>query len=135
MLLKTLDIPAEQEAAAEMDFPEMAEWFRPYYAAALRSGITGGISAESSAESGQSIPAEEASVLLSGALRVAVSGDCDLNVPVWFPSELSSGSNSEVPAAAQSVLTREQAANALCELHRLVQENAGMSPLLRGSEK
>lgn len=66
MLVKTLEIPAEETVNAE-GFEEAPVWLRPYLAAALRSGLTAGVAMETFGEDA-AITGTQAAVMLENAL-------------------------------------------------------------------
>lgn len=66
MLVKTLEIPAEETANAE-GFEDAPVWLRPYLAAALRSGLMAGVAMETFGEDAV-ITGTQAAVMLGNAL-------------------------------------------------------------------
>ena len=68
MLVKALDIPAE-EAMDYTGYEEVPGWLKPYLAAAVRSGLTAGLSAEETFGAELAITGTEAAVLLENALE------------------------------------------------------------------
>ena len=72
MLVKTLDLPTDgtlQHTGFEEDVPV---WLQPYLAAALRSGLTAGISVRETFGENEPITGEEAAVMLQNVLDLAV---------------------------------------------------------------
>jgi len=101
MLVRTLDIPT---ADADMTFAEeVPQWLRPYLAAALRAGITTGIS---QTDYDAPITGAEAALMLQNALGLE-------NVEVFSPEE--------------DAMTRADTALALYQAARLAPDAPGMS--------
>ena len=69
MLVKTLDIPVEQEVTHTGYTDEIPTWLQPYLAAAVRSGLTDGLGEQQVFDPDSPITAAEADVLLKNALN------------------------------------------------------------------
>lgn len=67
MLVKALDIPAEEEVSCT-GYEDVPDWLKPYLAAAVRSGLTAGLPAEETFGAGLTITGAEAAVLLENAV-------------------------------------------------------------------
>ena len=65
MLVKALDIPVEDTAAGYMG--DIPQWLKPYFAAAMRSGLTEGLPAWENFDCVQPITGAEAAVMLNNA--------------------------------------------------------------------
>lgn len=66
MLLKELSLPTESDVSAiDRDVPE---WFKPYLAAAIRSGLTAGLPEEAMAALEDPVTGAEAAVMLQNIL-------------------------------------------------------------------
>lgn len=74
MLMQVLDMPVDRTVTETGFLDESPQWLRPYLAAALRSGIITGYSAEGGVEfrPSQSVSADEAAVMVRRALDFAV---------------------------------------------------------------
>lgn len=70
MLVKTLDIPAEEDLSNVCD-ADTPLWLQPYLAAALRSGLTAGLPARETFGADEIITEAEAGILLGNALHGA----------------------------------------------------------------
>lgn len=68
MLVKTLEIPVEEEVAYTGFADEVPQWLRPYLAAAVRSGLTAGLSDQQVFGAGEAITHTEAAGMLRNAL-------------------------------------------------------------------
>lgn len=68
MLVKTLEIPVEEEVAYTGFADEVPHWLRPYLAAAVRSGLTAGLSDQQVFGAGEAITHTEAAGMLRNAL-------------------------------------------------------------------
>ncbi len=68
MLVKTLEIPVEEEVAYTGFADEVPQWLRPYLAAAVRSGLTAGLSDQQVFGAGETITHTEAAGMLRNAL-------------------------------------------------------------------
>lgn len=105
MLVKALDIPAEEELAVSYT-DEVPQWVQPYLAAAVRSGFTAGLPDQETFGAYEIITEEEANILLRNAL--------DLTAAEAFAE------------AGDQPLTRGTAAQLLYRAAKLA-ENAGKS--------
>lgn len=68
MLVKALDIPAEEEITYTGYTDDIPEWLQPYLAAAMRAGLTAGLDDQEAFGADQPITGAEASVMLQNAL-------------------------------------------------------------------
>ena len=104
MLLKTLEIPEEENLTLGLE--QVPYWLRPYMAAAVRHGLTAGLPTWN--DYLEPVTGAEAAVLAENAL--------DLPVFAAF-----SGEEPEAKgiAAGEEILTREEAAELLLEVHRI----------------
>ena len=123
MLVKSLDIPAEEEALFTGYTDEIPLWLQPYLAAAVRSGLTAGLPDQEVFGSGEEITGAEAAVILQNALDLAVpmpdsnaealSQEELAAVPVWAAVALTTMEEHGMPMDANAPLTRGEAAQLL----------------------
>ena len=114
MLVKALDIPAEEELALTGYEDEIPLWLQPYLAAAVRSGLTAGLPEQSTFGANASISGAEAAVMLQNALDLAVSDIVhDEAIPVWAEASLTALNDHGMTLDATSFLTRADAARIL----------------------
>lgn len=123
MLVKSLDIPAEEEALFTGYTDEIPLWLQPYLAAAVRSGLTAGLPDQEVFGSGEEITGAEAAVMLQNALDLAVpmpdsnaealSQEGLAAVPVWAAVALTTMEEHGMPVDANAPLTRGEAAQLL----------------------
>lgn len=71
MLVKALDIPTEEELAVTGYTDETPLWLQPYLAAAIRSGLTAGLSDQETFGANVTITQAEARLMLQNALDLA----------------------------------------------------------------
>ena len=123
MLVKSLDIPAEEEVLFTGYTDEIPLWLQPYLAAAVRSGLTAGLPDQEVFGSGEEITGAEAAVILQNALDLAVpmpdsnaealSQEELAAVPVWAAVALTTMEEHGMPMDANAPLTRGEAAQLL----------------------
>lgn len=105
MLVKTLDIPTDEELAVTGYTDETPLWLQPYLAAAIRSGLTAGLSDQETFGANLPITRADAQIMLNNVL------------------------DNGFAEAADGPLTRADAAQMLYQAARLA-ENAGKSDLV-----
>ena len=123
MLVKSLEIPAEEEVLFTGYTDEIPLWLQPYLAAAVRSGLTAGLPNQEVFGSGEEITGAEAAVMLQNALDLAVpmpdsnaealSQEELAAVPVWAAVALTTMEEHGMPMDANAPLTRGEAAQLL----------------------
>ena len=119
MLVKALDIPAEEEATLTHYTDEIPQWLQPYLAAAVRSGLTAGLPEQEVFGADTPITGAEAAVMLQNALDLAVSrqdetaSDMESTVPVWAEASLSALSGGGLNLNGEAILTRGETARIL----------------------
>ena len=123
MLVKSLEIPAEEEVLFTGYTDEIPLWLQPYLAAAVRSGLTAGLPDQEVFGSGEEITGAEAAVMLQNALDLAVpmpdsnaealSQEELAAVPVWAAVALTTMEEHGMPMDANAPLTRGEAAQLL----------------------
>ena len=112
MLVKALDIPVEEAITAGGDDDDIPQWLRPYYAAALRAGLTTGLPQQSFGAN-EPIPAAEAGTMLENALNLTAGWTEDKEISVWAED-----------TTAADPLTRADAAVALYQAAQRAKQNA-----------
>ena len=116
MLVKSLDLPAEEELTYTGYTDEIPLWLRPYVAAAVRSGLTAGLPEQEIFDAGGIITGAEAAVMLRNALNLTAeetaAGDGE-TIPVWAESALSAVTEQGMVLSAGASLTRADAAQVL----------------------
>lgn len=70
MLVKALDIPTDMDLT-ETGYADAPDWLKPYLAAAIRSGLTEGLTTADRFGPGEPVTAEEAAAMLCSALDLA----------------------------------------------------------------
>ena len=122
MLVKALDIPAEEEASFTGYTDEIPQWLQPYLAAAVRSGLTAGLPDQDSFGAETVITGAEAAVMLQNALDLTVTTaltEEESTLPAWAETALTAMSDNGIALDAESPLTREQAAVTLYQAAKL----------------
>ncbi len=125
MLVKALDIPAEEDTALTGYTDEIPLWLQPYLAAAVRSGLTAGLPEQEVFGADTPITGAEAAVLLHNALDLTVSQAEDAQtaaestLPAWAQTALTTLSDSGFALEAECVLTRGDAAQILYQAAKM----------------
>lgn len=131
MVIKTLNIPTEENYDAAALAEDTPEWMKPYLAAALRSGLTTGIPADETGlfDAQAAITGAEAAVMLQNALDLTPAQETaetgDDTVPAWAASALDVLDGYGISLAADGEMTRGQVANVLYQVSRLADEAPG----------
>jgi len=126
MLVKALEIPAEEETALTGYTDEIPQWLRPYLAAAVRAGLTAGLPEQEAFGANTPITGAEAAVMLQNALDLRVSVSEESDAPVWAESALTAMNNSGLELEAQNILTRGETAKLLYQATKLRQVSTFM---------
>ncbi len=125
MLVNALDVPVDEEATFTGYTDEIPTWLKPYLAAAVRSGLTAGLSVEETFGAAAAITGAEAAVMLQNALDLAVT-----EAPVmaeeehWADAALHALRSNGI-ALTEDTLTRGEAAQALYEATKLAADAPG----------
>lgn len=123
MLVRTLEIPLEQEDALGTYAQDAPQWLRPYLAAAVRSGLTAGVPEMEDCDA--AITGAEAAMMIQNALDLTAAEEA-------AAMEDAAGNQAVVTLAeygihlGQENLTRADAALALYETSRLAEDAPGM---------
>lgn len=122
MLVKTLDLDVDENAAYTGFDDEIPNWLRPYLAAALRSGLTANWPHGEVFGSNEPISGMEAALLIQNALDLTVTtiGGKDENnaIPSWAIAAMNALADNGLEMTTGS-LTRAQAAKLLYRVHNL----------------
>lgn len=121
MLVKALDMEAEDTTLLNAYEDEIPRWLQPYLAAAVRSGLTAGLPEQDAFGADTSITGAEAAVMLQNALDLKVpapeeteaAAEEDGTLPVWAESSLKALSQEGFDLDANAVLTRGDASMVL----------------------
>lgn len=120
MLVKTLDIPVDEEADYTGFTDEAPGWLKPYLAAALRAGITEDWPGREVFGAGEAITGAEAALLLQNALDLTVTTvagkDDSADIPTWAVTAMTALAENGIALDAQANLTRGQAAELLYQV-------------------
>lgn len=126
MLVKALDIPADEELTYTGYIDEIPQWLQPYLAAAIRSGLTAGLPWQETFGPEEAITGAEASVLLQNALDLTAAPEAmaqsDVSAPDWAQSSLTALSGSGIFLDPQTILTRADVAQALYQAALLTRQ-------------
>lgn len=123
MLVKSLEIPAEEEVRLTGYTDEIPLWLKPYLTAAVRSGLTADLPDQQTFGADTAITGAEAAVMLQSALDLAIpkpdsnadalSEEALGAVPAWAAVALTTMQEHGFPLEAQTPLTRGEAAQIL----------------------
>ena len=126
MLVKTLDLPADQKAAIYSD--ELPLWLQPYVAAAVRAGLTAGLPQRERFGQEEAITVAEAAVMLQNALELSQE-DAQVmaspDVPEWAAGAMEALRGNGIPVT-EGILTRGDAAQLLYAASRLAPSAPGL---------
>lgn len=119
MLVKTLEIPAEEDVTYTGYTDEVPLWLQPYLAAAVRSGLTAGLPDQETFGADMPITGAEAAVMLQNALDLTVETVAEESgEPDWARTALSALQDNGITLDAGN-LTRGQAAEVLYQTAKL----------------
>lgn len=102
MLVKALDVPTDEQLTYSGYTDEIPTWLQPYLAAAVRSGLTDGLSDHQTFQANDAITGADAAVMIENALDQA----------------------SAISVAADAVLTREQVSQILYQCVQDLNQNS-----------
>jgi hypothetical protein len=140
MLVKALEIPLEESAVSAIP-EDVPQWLKPYYAAALRSGLTAGLeSEESSFAADMPITGAQVAVMLQNALDLDISREVleqtqsvnaqqEQTVPAWAEVSLTAMAENGINLDANAPLTRGQLAQVMYQVSDLALDAPGMAVL------
>lgn len=126
MLVKSLDIPAQEDVTHTGFTDETPDWLKPYLAAALRSGITTGWPTGEVFGASDTITGAEAALLVQNALdltvpTVSAGKDEAGDLPVWALTAITAMADNGITVTTDS-LTRAEAAELLYQVSLLSRE-------------
>ena len=117
MLVKTLEIPVEEEAMNTGFTDDAPQWLKPYLAAALRSGITENWPHAETFGNAQPITGAEAALLMQNALDLSVSTsagkEADGDLPAWAENAITAMNQNGMPLEPNTIMTRGETAKLL----------------------
>ena len=128
MAVQVLGIPVDESLTTSAYDDEIPAWLQPYVAAALRSGMTAGVSGTTFGADGP-INALEAAVMLQNAMDLSVSvGAMDSlgqEIPDWAAMAVAAMNENGITIGTGS-LTREDTAVLLYQISKLVADAPGL---------
>ncbi len=132
MMVKTLGIPVDENAAYTGYTDQVPTWLQPYLAAAMRSGLTDKLPVSETGALGidEPINSAEAAVMLQNAMDLSISASAkpvDKEVPDWAASAVMAMNDNGITMDGTSDLTRGQVAIILYRAHRLASQAPGLS--------
>lgn len=116
MLVKTLEIPTQEETEFTGYTDEAPQWLKPYLAAAIRSGLTAGLPEQERFGADTPLTGAEAAVMLQNALDLRVEEQeaaADTEVPEWAALAVAALQEGGIQLDPSGILTRSEAALAL----------------------
>ena len=128
MAIQVLGIPVDESLTTSAYEDRIPTWLQPYVAAALRSGMTAGLSSTTFGAE-EPMDAMEAAVMLQNAMDLAVSaGTMDTagqDVPDWAAGAVAAMSENGIAISAGN-LSRFDAAKLLYQISKLVDNAPGL---------
>ena len=139
MLVQMLQIPTE-EVSYEGIPADTPDWLKPYWAAAMRSGLTAGLPAEET--DGfllqEPITGAEAAVMLQNVLDLSVSvqpmealeirsTDGKVDIPTWAAGALNTMAENGILFVAEENMTRREMAEILYQVSKMADSAPGMA--------
>lgn len=123
MLVKTLDIPVDEETAYTGFTDDAPVWLKPYLAAALRSGITENWPHAETFGSSEAITGAEAALLIQNALDLSISAsagkEADGELPAWAENAITAMNQNGIVLDPDAPMTRGETAKLLYQLQAL----------------
>lgn len=127
MLVKALDIPAEEELGDAVCGEDVPGWLKPYLAAAIRSGLTADLPSLDSYD--VPIGGQEAAILLCNGLNLQMQTTAQAIADTTLPDDISQraliAAQQHGFDISETTLTRAQAAKMLYRAAAVMQENHG----------
>lgn len=132
MMVKSLGIPVEEDATFTGYTDEVPTWLKPYFAAAMRAGLTANLPISETGAFGvdETITSAEAAVMLQNAMDLTVSANAkpvDKEVPDWAMSAVMTMNDNGIPVNGTSQLTRGEVAQMLYQASRISSTAPGLS--------
>ena len=130
MLIKTLDISVDEDAAYTGFTDEVPGWLKPYLAAALRSGITAGWPNGEVFGANEPVTGAEAALLMQNALDLTVTTvagkDEESDIPTWAITAMNAMADNGI-SLTTGQLTRGEVAQLLYQVSQIAPSAPGMS--------
>ena len=124
MLVKTLELPKEEELTLAGYTDDIPLWLRPYVAAAVRSGLTAGLPDQQSFGADIPITGAEAAVMVQNALDLkAEAWETDEEIPAWAEYALRAVEEAGLTLDADASLTRAEAAEIMYQVSGRITES------------
>ena len=124
MLVKTLELPKEEELTLAGYTDDIPQWLRPYVAAAVRSGLTAGLPDQQSFGADIPITGAEAAVMVQNALDLkAEAWETDEEIPAWAEYALRAVEEAGLTLDADASLTRAEAAEIMYQVSGRITES------------
>ncbi len=123
MLVKTLELDVDENAAYTGFTDDTPDWLKPYLAAALRAGLTAGWPHGEVFGAQEEISGAEAAVLIQNALDLSLTTDAvygkenDGDLPAWAQNAINAMTDNGFLLAADR-LTRGEAAELLYQVYQ-----------------
>ncbi len=130
MVLKTLEIPVEEQAVYTGMAENAPDWLKPYLAAAVRSGLMAGWPESEAGELDADAPitGAEAAVLLHNALDLTGEAPIDQEqVPTWADTALAVMNDNGFVLSAEETLSRSQVAELIYQVSCVAPQAPGMA--------
>ena len=126
LLVRSLEIPVEDDALYTGFSDEVSSWLKPYLAAAMRSGLTASWPHGDKFGANEPISGKEAALLLQNALDLPVStaADPESETP-WADAAMATLAENGI-CLDDAPLTRAQMASALYRAKQLAGDAPGM---------
>ena len=127
MLVRTLDLPREEEQDLGAWQGDTPAWLRPYLSAAVRYGLTAGLPEQQVFESGEILSGSEAAVMIQNALALAADTEvfAPENAPDWAKQAMAV-LNAWGISLENEPMTRSRAAEVLYAVSQLAEDAPGM---------
>lgn len=126
MLVQTLGLTVDEDAAYTGFSDDIPGWLRPYLAAAMRSGLTAGWPHGTTFGSSEPISGTEAALLVQNALELPLATVAeDSTAPEWAAAAMATMAQNGV-ALPDAPMTRAQVAEALYQVSLLAPDAPGM---------
>lgn len=130
MLVKALQIPADEALSYSPFEGEIPAWLQPYLAAAVRSGLTAGLPEVPDFDPYATITGGEAAVMLQNALDLAADTEAaasmEQQAPQWAVTALAVMNSNGFSLSADAPLTRGETAMLLYQAVQLADTAPGM---------
>ncbi len=130
MLVKSLDIPVDEDYTTTHYSDEIPQWLQPYLTAAVRAGLTAGLPDSETFGADTVITGAEAAVLLQNALDVTAEDTpvmAEDTAPAWAASAIHALNSNGIALDASANLTRGVAAETLYQASLLSETAPGMA--------